>query len=97
MNAAGIRRTMCRGDPAFQILQLNLAEMKDFADHPFTVKMDEDMVELVESIRKNGVLHPDPVVRPDAERRSDGGDLTGMRSYSKAYIQAFQSYIGMTI
>lgn len=73
MNAAGIRRTMCRGDPAFQILQLNLAEMKDFADHPFTVKMDEDMVELVESIRKNGVLHPDPVVRPDAERRSDGG------------------------
>ena len=51
------------GDPAFQILQLNPAEMKDFADHPFLVKMDEDMAELVESIRKNGVLHPG-IARP---------------------------------
>ncbi len=45
---------------------LELSELKDFSGHPFEVRMDEDMAELVESIRKNGILCPG-IARPAKE------------------------------
>ena len=35
-----------------------ISNIEDFPDHPFQVKDDESMVQLVESIRMNGVLNP---------------------------------------
>lgn len=47
----------------FRILDLDPAAVRDFPGHPFAVKMDKDMAELVESIRQRGVLHPG-IARP---------------------------------
>ena len=35
-----------------------ISNIEDFPDHPFQVKDDESMDQLVESVRMNGVLNP---------------------------------------
>lgn len=45
-----------------------LTEISDFPDHPFKVKMDEEMMNMAESVRKYGVLVP-AIVR----EKSEGG------------------------
>ena len=40
----------------------------DFPDHPFQVKDDESMAQLVESIRMNGVLNPVILRKKEGER-----------------------------
>jgi ParB family chromosome partitioning protein len=51
-----------------RVIDLPLHEIHDFPNHPFKVKMDDDMLEMAESIKKYGVLVPG-LVRP----RDDGG------------------------
>ena len=51
-----------------KVVTLNPAEIPDFPNHPFKVKQDDDMAEMVESIKKYGVLVP-ALVRP----KEDGG------------------------
>ena len=51
-----------------RVIDLPLQEIHDFPNHPFKVKMDEDMLEMAESVKKYGVLVPG-LVRP----RDDGG------------------------
>lgn len=51
-----------------KVVTLNPAEISDFPNHPFKVMQDEAMAEMVESVRKYGVLVP-ALVRPKA----DGG------------------------
>lgn len=51
-----------------KVIKLNPAEISDFPNHPFKVKQDNDMAEMVESIKKYGVLVP-TLVRP----KEDGG------------------------
>lgn len=51
-----------------KVVTLNPAETSDFPNHPFKVKQDEAMAEMVDSIRKYGVLVP-ALVRP----KEDGG------------------------
>lgn len=41
-----------------RIREIPISEIDDFEDHPFKVQMDEDMEQLVESIRQNGVMTP---------------------------------------
>lgn len=47
-----------------KIVKLPLEEIHDFKNHPFKVRMDEDMLKLIDSVRDNGVLMP-VMVRPD--------------------------------
>lgn len=51
-----------------KVVTLNPAEISDFPNHPFKVRQDEAMAEMVESVRKYGVLVP-ALVRP----KEDGG------------------------
>lgn len=51
-----------------RIIDLPLHEIHDFPNHPFKVKMDDDMLEMAESVKKYGVLVPG-LVRP----RDNGG------------------------
>ncbi|MCI9224857.1 MAG: ParB/RepB/Spo0J family partition protein [Acutalibacter sp.] len=51
-----------------KVVTLNPAEISDFPNHPFKVKQDDAMAEMVESVRKYGVLVP-ALVRP----KEDGG------------------------
>ena len=40
------------------VREIPLAEISDFPDHPFKVKMDEEMQEMAESVRQYGILVP---------------------------------------
>lgn len=51
-----------------KVIKLKPDEISDFPNHPFKVKQDDDMAEMVESIKKYGVLVP-ALVRP----KEDGG------------------------
>lgn len=51
-----------------KIRNIPLDMIDDFPDHPFHVRDDEDMVQLVESIKSNGVLTP-AVLRPKEDGR----------------------------
>ena len=50
------------------VTDLPTAEISDFPNHPFKVRMDESMTELVDSVKERGVLSP-VLVRP----MPDGG------------------------
>ena len=41
-----------------RIRELPIDQIADFTDHPYKVRDDEDMMDLMESIRENGVLTP---------------------------------------
>lgn len=45
------------------IMEIPLSQILDFPNHPFKVKMDESMSDLVESVKSYGVLSP-VIVRP---------------------------------
>ena len=51
-----------------RVVEIPLSEISDFQNHPFKVKQDEAMMEMVESVRQYGVLAP-ALVRP----KLDGG------------------------
>ena len=49
-----------------KVVTLNPADISDFPNHPFKVKQDEAMAEMVDSVRQYGVLVP-ALVRPKAD------------------------------
>lgn len=51
-----------------RVRNIPISEISDFPDHPFKVRQDEAMVNMVESIRENGVRQP-AIIRP----MPDGG------------------------
>jgi len=46
-----------------RVVSLPLSEVSDFPNHPFKVRMDADMLDMTESVRRYGVLVPG-IVRP---------------------------------
>ena len=50
------------------VIDLPAAEISDFPDHPFKVRMDEEMEQMVESVRERGVLST-VLVRPMPDGR----------------------------
>ena len=68
------------------VIDLPAAEISDFPDHPFKVRMDEEMEQLVESVKERGVLSP-VLVRPmpdgsyqmvSGHRRKRAAELAGL-------------------
>lgn len=68
-----------------QVVRMPLAELHPFKGHPFRVMEDEEMMEMVESVRQFGVLVP-VIVRPDkgggyeiiaGHRRKRASELAG--------------------
>ena len=68
------------------VTDLPIAEISDFPDHPFKVRMDESMTEMVESVKERGVLSP-VLVRPmpdggyqmvSGHRRKMAAELAGL-------------------
>ena len=69
-----------------RVVNLNPAEISDFPNHPFKVRMDAAMQEMAESVKQYGVLVP-ALVRPKPEggyemvaghRRKKAADLAGL-------------------
>ena len=70
------------------IMEIPLSQISDFPNHPFKVKMDESMSDLVESVKSYGVLSP-IIVRPKnngeyemiaGHRRKRASELAGKDS-----------------
>ena len=49
-----------------KVRDIDITEISDFPNHPFKVKTDEKMLEMVDSIKEYGVLIP-ALVRPKSE------------------------------
>lgn len=71
-----------------RIYEIPLDKFDPFTDHPFKVRDDEDMINLVESIRTNGVLTPATV-----RRKEDGRYelLSGHRRYRACQLAGLDS------
>lgn len=50
-------------DQAEKVIEIKLNKIVDFPNHPFQVREDEEMLELIDSVGRNGVLMP-AIVRP---------------------------------
>ena len=50
-------------DQAEKVIEIKLNKIVDFPNHPFQVRGDEEMLELIDSVGRNGVLMP-AIVRP---------------------------------
>lgn len=69
-----------------KIRDIPLSEIDEFPDHPFQVKMDEDMEQLVDSVKRNGVMTPATVRLKDdgryelvsGHRRKKACELAGL-------------------
>ena len=71
-----------------RIYEIPLDQIDKFRNHPFKVKDDEDMMHLVESIRKNGIITPATVRRKEngrfemlsGHRRKRACELAGLNT-----------------
>lgn len=69
-----------------KIKDIPISEIDDFPDHPFKVRDDEDMMQLIESIKERGVITPATVRQKDdgryelvsGHRRKRACELAGM-------------------
>lgn len=81
MNEAGRKEAR---QPKIQDISLELID--DFPDHPFQVRQDEDMDQLVESVKQNGIITPVMLRQKDdgryeivsGHRRKKACELAGM-------------------
>ena len=71
-----------------KIHNIPLSEIDDFPDHPFHVREDEDMDQLVESVKKRGIITPITLRRKDdgryeivsGHRRKHACELAGLET-----------------
>ena len=71
-----------------KIREIPLAEIDEFPDHPFKVLMDEDMEQLVDSVRRSGVMTPATVRQKEdgryelisGHRRKKACELAGLET-----------------
>ena len=71
-----------------KIYNIPLTEIDDFPDHPYQVRMDEDMTQLVESIKERGIITPVTLRRKEdgryemvsGHRRKKACELAGLET-----------------
>ncbi len=71
-----------------KIYEIPLSKIDDFPDHPFKVKIDEDMQRLVDSIKQRGIITPVTLRRKDdgryelvsGHRRKKACELAGLET-----------------
>ena len=71
-----------------KIREIPIAEIDEFPDHPFKVLMDEDMEQLVDSVRRSGVMPPATVRQKEdgryelisGHRRKKACELAGLET-----------------
>ncbi len=92
LNVDSLFTTQAERDEASRetVRDIPLAEISDFPNHPFQVRMDQAMEEMADSVRQYGVLVP-ALVRPKPDggyemvaghRRKKASELAGKRTIS---------------
>ena len=82
------RKEQRKAAVAKKIIDIEIDLIDDFPDHPFHVRDDEDMMQLVESIREHGIMTPATVTRKAGDRyemvsghrRKHAAELAGQTS-----------------
>lgn len=69
-------------------MEIEIRKIHSFADHPFKVLDDEKMLDLVESVKTNGVLTP-VLIRPDAQNGYEM--ISGHRRMHAAMLAGFET------
>lgn len=69
-------------------MEIEIRKIHSFADHPFKVLDDEKMLDLVESVKANGVLTP-VLIRPDAQNGYEM--ISGHRRMHAAMLAGFET------
>lgn len=75
-----------------KIRDIPLTEIDDFPDHPFKVRDDEDMAQLIESIKERGVITP-ATVRQKEDGRYEL--ISGHRAFIYLLISTNISSMGI--
>ena len=76
-----------------KIYDIPLSEIDDFPDHPYKVKEDEDMDQLVQSIKDNGILTPVTLRRKEDGRYEVVAGHRRKRACELAGIPTFRAEI----
>ena len=71
-----------------RIFDIPISEIDDFPDHPFKVKIDEDMDQLVQSIKERGIITP-VTLRPKEDGRYE------IVSFARRKTDATRSYLAI--
>ena len=71
-----------------RIYDIPLSEIDDFPDHPFKVKLDEDMDQLVQSIKERGIITP-VTLRPKEDGRYE--IVSGHRRKKACELAGFET------
>lgn len=69
-------------------MEIEIRKIHSFEDHPFKVLDDEKMLDLVESVKANGVLTP-VLIRPDAQNGYEM--ISGHRRMHAAMLAGFET------
>ena len=81
-----------------RIYDIPLSEIDDFPDHPFKVKLDEDMDQLVQSIKERGIITPVTLRPKDLQQREgriirQGNENKEVDIYTYVTENTFDSYL----
>ena len=84
-----------------RIREIPIEEIDEFPDHPFKVLMDEDMEQLVDSVRRSGVMTPATVRQKEVgryelisgHRRKKACELAGLETLKCEVIPCVLSEI----
>ena len=71
-----------------RIYDIPISEIDDFPDHPFKVKIDEDMDQLVQSIKERGIITP-VTLRPKEDGRYE--IVSGHRRKKACELAGFET------
>ena len=71
-----------------RIYDIPISEIDDFPDHPFKVKLDEDMDQLVQSIKERGIITP-VTLRPKEDGRYE--IVSGHRRKKACELAGFET------
>lgn len=69
-------------------MEIEIRKIHSFAEHPFKVLDDEKMLDLIESVKANGVLTP-VLIRPDAQNGYEM--ISGHRRMHAAMLAGFET------
>lgn len=79
-----------------KIRDIPLTEIDDFPDHPFQVREDEDMFQLVESIKERGVITPATVRQKEDGRYELVSGHRRKKACELSYFNTAISYGGVS-
>ena len=81
-------------DKLEKVIDIKLSDIDDFPDHPFKVIENEDMYNMRDSIKENGVLVPALVrQKPDGRYEMVSGHRRKYARVSQRYIRKVNCFI----